>query len=72
MDKKNANHGSGKPINATGQRNGMNVAPIVTVQHASPINGYKMNTANMKAIHADGQRNNKVQMGSSKSQTPFS
>mgnify|MGYP001602081481 CR=1 FL=1 len=71
MDKKNANKGSGKPINVSGQRNGMNAAPIVSVQHAEPINAYKKNTANMAAIQADGQRNNTVKMGISKSQTPF-
>lgn len=70
MDKKNANKGSGKPITVSGQRNGMNAAPIVSVQKASPI-AYLKNTANMAAIQADGQRNNTVKMGISKSQTPF-
>lgn len=70
MDKRNANHGSEKPINVSGQRNGMNAAPIVSVHRASPIS-YLKNSANMAAIQADGQRNNKVKVGSSKSQTPF-
>ena len=68
---KNINpNGTQQPI-TVGQGN-KNNAPIgARYTESQPIEGPK-NTANMAAINADGQRNNKVKVGGSKSQTPFS
>ncbi len=68
---KNINpNGTQTPI-TVGQGN-KNNAPITgKYPESSPIEGPK-NTANMAVINAAGQRNNKVKVGGSKSQTPFS